>query len=84
MTKILTKLTLRNLGAACESNMREWFLRKIEASNGEIRIDNGCAYGYSPIPANLIGTHRIVAIPHLKVGPRILFYRFSIRLRYWY
>jgi len=66
MFKILKDSSCQKLAYACELNMRDWFLKKIEASGGIIHRDKGLAYGYSPIPANLIGAHRIIPFPHCR------------------
>jgi len=66
MTKVLTKYSEQSLARASERSMHEWYLRKMLASGGKIIKDQGLIYGYHPLPANLMGAHRIISFPKLR------------------
>ena len=41
MNRILTDLSRSKLAYACESNMRDWYLRKLQTSGNDLHSENG-------------------------------------------
>jgi len=41
MHRILTDLSIPKLAFACESNMRDWYLRRLQASGNDLQSENG-------------------------------------------
>jgi GNAT superfamily N-acetyltransferase len=47
MSHLLEKLADESLACACELNMREWYVRQIQAAHGELYHADGLTWGYA-------------------------------------
>ena len=66
MPKILNNLSTKKLAQACESNMRDWYLRKLQASGDELKRENGLLWSYSPLRVCYPGLGNNIPFPRFK------------------
>jgi ribosomal protein S18 acetylase RimI-like enzyme len=52
-----------SISAACELNMRNWYLRRVRAAGGSVCRSGGITWGYTAEPFALAGSHQIVPFP---------------------
>jgi len=66
MNRILTDLSRQKLACACESNMHDWYLRKLRASGNDLQSENGLVWSHSSVGDCHPGLGNNIPFPSFK------------------